>query len=254
MRIGYAGDRQISVDVLLYIISQGIYPQLLIISDGSTHSKELKSICRYLPDNYIIKSSNMYTDKSIKKIKDMNLDYLICIHLPHKILKSILDIVNIGVINLHPSYLPYNRGWHTSTWTLVEDTPYGATLHFMDENIDTGDVIHQKLIHKLPEDTADTLYKKSLSLELEVFKEAWSSIINNQTSRKPQIGKGTFHKKIDINQIQKLDLNNMVKVEDFINLLKGLTTNSINDAAYFEKDGVKYNIQVKILKSQQDAL
>jgi len=250
MRIGYAGDRQISVDILSFILNQNIKPLILIVPDTASHSDNLIAMCNYLDNNYIIKGS-MLKD-NIDKIKNLELDYLICIHFPMIIPQEILDSVKFGVLNLHPAYLPYNRGWHTSTWSILEDTPYGATLHFMDKSIDTGDIINQKKIIKLPTDTGDTLYKKALELEKNLFQESWLNIINNKITRIPQqIHQGTFHKKQDITPIQHLNLNKIVKTEDFILLLKALTTNTLNDAAYFIKDGVKYYIQIKITDSRK---
>ena len=158
-----------------------------------------------------------------------------------------------GVINLHPAYLPYNRGWHTPTWAIWEGTPYGATLHFMDEGIDTGDVIHQKQIQVLPKDTADTLYKRVLSLEFEVFKEAWTSVVSGSYSRKPQsVREGSTHKASDIASLQFIDLNKRVKAKNLIRLLRALTTNNVGDGAYFEVDGQRYQIQLYISKSGGD--
>src|SRR5437868_7353950 len=48
-----------------------------------------------------------------------------------------------GVINLHPSLLPFNRGACPNVWSIVDGTPAGATLHYIDSHIDTGDIVAQ---------------------------------------------------------------------------------------------------------------
>ena len=77
-------------------------------------------------------------------LEQLSLDYIICVHFPYIVPREILSIPKYGVTNLHPAYLPYNLGWHTPSWAILENTPIGATLHYMDECVDTGDIIHQK--------------------------------------------------------------------------------------------------------------
>ena len=63
---------------------------------------------------------------------------------------------------MHNSYLPYNRGKNPYFWTFIEEKPYGVTIHKVDEGIDTGEIISQKLIQYDWEDNAGTIYEKSL--------------------------------------------------------------------------------------------
>jgi folate-dependent phosphoribosylglycinamide formyltransferase PurN len=58
--------------------------------------------------------------------------------------------------------LPYNKGWNTPSWAIL-DTTYGA-LHFMTEALDEDDIIHQKKLEIVLR-TANTLYQKALELE-----------------------------------------------------------------------------------------
>ena len=98
--------------------------------------------------------------------------------------KEVLIIPKIGFLNLHPSFLPYNKGWNTPSWAILDKTPYGATLHFMDQTLDEGDIIHQKRIDVLTVDTANNLYKKILKLEEEVFFEAFDELWKGSTNSK----------------------------------------------------------------------
>ena len=47
-------------------------------------------------------------------------------------------------INLHLSYLPFNRGKNPNVWSIIESTPCGATIHKIDEKIDTGKIYVRK--------------------------------------------------------------------------------------------------------------
>ncbi len=61
--------------------------------------------------------------------------------------RVVLDIPPYGCLNLHPSRLPANRGPDPLFWTLREGKHQtGVTVHYMDEGMDTGDIVAQTLI------------------------------------------------------------------------------------------------------------
>ena len=64
------------------------------------------------------------------------------------------------IINLHISYLPYNRGADPNIWSFILDTPKGVTIHHMDEGLDTGDIIAQKLVPMSADETLESSYFK----------------------------------------------------------------------------------------------
>ena len=47
----------------------------------------------------------------------------------------------LPIVNLHISYLPFNRGAHPNFWAFFDSTPTGVTIHLIDEGIDTGDIL-----------------------------------------------------------------------------------------------------------------
>jgi len=250
-RIVFAGNRDIAVKVLKFINSQGVKPLAIIVpeDDVSTLSQKMIKLCPHLDDDYILKGEKFKAESSKKILKKLDIDYIISVHFPYIYPPEILNIPKHGVVNLHPAGLPYNRGWHTPTWAIYDETPFGATLHFMDKNIDTGDIILQKQLDILPDDIADKLYQRVLDLELEIFKEAWPSLVNYSYTRKSQPKDiGTSHKKQDIKKIQQINLEENVKAEDLIKQLRALTTSNIKEAAYFKKGGEKYRLQISIQK------
>jgi len=254
VKIAYAGDRDISVKVLEYILQQEVEPLALFISSKkmASHDENLIKLCDHLDDSKILRASEFKKEENISKIEKLDLDYIISVHFPYIYPKSVLEIPEHGVVNLHPAYLPYNRGWHTPTWAIHDTTPYGATLHFMEEEIDSGDIIHQKKLEKKLSDTADDLYQRVKKLEFQVFKEGWKDLVNFDYDRKSQnLEKGSKHTKEDIKKIQKIDLNEKIKAEKLIRKLKALTTNKISEAAYFENEGKKYRVQINIEKEDE---
>lgn len=165
---------------------------------------------------------------------------------------EILDIPKFGFINLHPAYLPYNRGWHTPSWAILENTPIGGTLHFMNEGIDSGDIILQKSIEILPTYTANSLYQAVKLCEIEVFKEAWPTLLNGSYKRiKQDFTYGSAHTKKELltDDIQKIDLDKKYTARELLNKMRALTTSSLEEASYFDINGKKYRIQVQIYEA-----
>lgn len=249
MRYALAGDRKISCNILKFLMEKGYRPLALLISDNSrsSHSKELINIAG-LKDDLIFTGDTFKEFHNKQILIDLELDYIFGIHFPYIIPKDILDIPTIGFLNLHPAFLPFNKGWHTPTWAIVDKTPYGATLHFMTEALDEGDIVHQKELTISQKDTADALYQKVLNLEEEVFVEAFEQLIAKRPKRISQKEQGTSHNKKDLRAIQEINLKEEKNPLDIIDQLRALTTNNKSEAAYFQVDGKKIGIQVQLFE------
>lgn len=60
------------------------------------------------------------------------------------LLPHIINIPTIGVVNVHPGYLPDVRGNNPYIWSIIHDLPQGCTVHFIDRDIDTGPIITRR--------------------------------------------------------------------------------------------------------------
>jgi len=254
MKYIFAGDRDISVWVLEELMKQGLKPLALFASEPSkaTHSEELITISK-LPLSNVFVGKEFESAESIIRLKALESDYILGIHFPYLIKKEILDIPKVGFLNLHPALLPFNRGWHTPSWAILDKTPIGATLHFMAEELDNGDVIHQKALQISPADTANTLYTRLKELELEVFRESIPMLLSKNLPRIPlRLEDGTSHKRKELfsSKVQQIDLNEMYKAGELLDKLRALSTNQWAEAAYFDKDGKRYRLKIEIQESE----
>ena len=92
-----------------------------------------------------------------------------------------------GAINLHGSLLPRYRGRAPLNWALIHGEPEtGVTLHHMIESPDAGDVIAQRKVAILPEDTAPTLHRKLVAAGAELLRETLPAIERGSAARTPQ--------------------------------------------------------------------
>lgn len=98
------------------------------------------------------------------------------------------------IINLHISYLPWNKGADPNVWSFLEDTPKGVTIHFIDEGIDTGDILfRQKVDLNNQTETLSSSYNKLQNDIKNLFKENWDDIKKLNFSPKQQKGQGSIH-------------------------------------------------------------
>ena len=246
MKYGFAGDRLISVNLLSFLIDEGYKPSFLIVNEtkDSSHREELISLSG-LTDRDIYDID--FINKNYSILADYDTDYIFGIHFPYIISKPLLSIPKVGFLNLHPAFLPYNKGWHTPSWAILDKTKYGATLHFMSNDLDAGDIITQTEIEVKPNVTANELYQSVLEVEEQLFKDSFTNLLTLKPTRTKQVKEGTSYNKKDLAKVQEIDLNEKIFASDLIDKLRALTTNNIEEAAYFIVDEKKYRVQVNII-------
>ena len=127
----------------------------------------------------------------------INFDFGISFKYRYKLNKPIIDFFQGKLINLHISYLPYNRGADPNLWSFIDDSPVGVTIHLIDEGIDTGPILIQKEMIFDNKETLQTSYKK-LNHELEtLFILNNKEILAQEIKPYAQVGKGSYHKTSD---------------------------------------------------------
>ncbi|MCK5137878.1 MAG: hypothetical protein KAR19_18980 [Bacteroidales bacterium] len=109
-----------------------------------------------------IKSPNSKT--FLNYLKKLNPD--IIINQSQSILKrELLDTPNIGTLNRHNALLPKNRGRLTPFWVLFkEESKTGVSIHFVDETIDSGEIILQQSYSVTDKDTFRTLVNRNYEI------------------------------------------------------------------------------------------
>jgi methionyl-tRNA formyltransferase len=108
------------------------------------------------------------------------------------------DIINKGTfLNVHPSFLPYNKGSHHSFWGIMENTPLGASIHWMNKELDQGPILFQENFHDNGFLTAEEIQKKSEALGVSLLAKHLKQIMCGAVTSIPN-GGGTFHKKKEI--------------------------------------------------------
>ncbi len=126
-------------------------------------------------------------------------DLIICFGYRHIIKKEQICKSSAPIINLHVSYLPWNKGAHPNFWSHYECTPSGVTIHEIDSGIDTGNIIYQRYVNfKDKEDTFALTYRRLLIEIEDLFNKNIDSILSKNWKSKPQRRVGSTHKVADL--------------------------------------------------------
>ncbi|MDA3885399.1 MAG: phosphoribosylglycinamide formyltransferase [Candidatus Delongbacteria bacterium] len=119
-----------------------------------------------------------FVKKQVELLKKHNVDLIILAGYIRKLPKEITDKFKNRIINIHPALLPkfggkgmYGMNVHRAVIEAKEKYS-GPTIHFVDDIYDNGEILLQKKVEILEEDTPETLQKKVLELEHIVYPEA----------------------------------------------------------------------------------
>lgn len=127
---------------------------------------------------------------TINFTKSCNPDLIIVSGWYHLIGKEIRGIPPKGVIALHASLLPKYKGGAPLVWQMINGEEFaGITLFYMDEGVDSGDIIAQRRVKIEYEDTIDTLYKKVGDLGISLMIDSIPDIAGNAVPRIKQNSK-----------------------------------------------------------------
>ena len=145
-------------------------------------------------DNDVVLWTDPLTPDQVK-----GYDWVISYGYRHIIGKDVLNTLPNRFVNLHISYLPWNRGADPNLWSWVDDTPKGVSIHLMDAGLDTGPILAQAMcdFRDPQQETLGTSYEGLQKAMVALFKEAWSFIAPGNVVAKPQTGKGTYHRLAD---------------------------------------------------------
>ena len=171
-----------------------------------------------------------------------------------KIRKPLIDGPKYGCINFHPALLPDYRGTAGYNVAILNKLPeWGATAHYVDEEIDTGSIIR---IFKFDFDyrtaTAQTLEEKTQTIQVELYKSVVLDVMKKgRLECVPQNkSEGIYISRQEMNDMKQVDLDSVTS--DELDLKIRAFWFPPYDGANIEVDGKKYTlINSEILKSLQ---
>ena len=246
MNLGISCYGSIGFDILTSILASDKRPEFVLTKSDNDYSESVKIICdRFNIKFYIDIDMNSDEFRDILKEHNITLYYMLWYS---TILKSeTINSVSDGIVNIHPSMLPHNRGMHPWYWNVIENCPFGASLHFIDEKIDNGKIIAQQEINIDMTDTGESIYSKLSNVSKKLFKDNHLKIISGDIKPFNQPQGGSFHYGKELDKHSEIKLESEYKAIDLINIMRARSFENGN-SSFFYKDGQKYEINIKIKK------
>jgi methionyl-tRNA formyltransferase len=188
------------------------------------------------------------TKDELELLREHEIDLVVSAGFRHIVPEEYLDIPPLGAVNIHKSYLPYNRGANHNVWSIIEDNPAGVSIHYMTAEVDGGPIIDRRKVPVEPDDNARDLYERLEKAQIQQFKETWPEIRDGTAETVEQdLDEGTYHRKSDFVSLWELNREERVEVGEFIDRLRALTFPPYKNA-YFIEDGEKYYVEIDVTR------
>lgn len=130
---------------------------------------------------------------NLQYCKSLDCELVVSYGYRHIVSKEIIDFFDNKIINLHISFLPFNRGSMPNVWSIIDNTKQGVSIHYMDEGVDTGDILYQKEVFIQDHETLKESYDRLNINVQDLFIEHWSEIKNFKVKPYKQQGVGKTH-------------------------------------------------------------
>ena len=228
MKIVFMGTPDFAEESLKAIYNSGYEIVGVVTNPDKPKGRGMKMIASPVKEFAISKQIPVYQPIKLRgnidfmeEIKELNPD-VICVVAYGKILpKEILDIPPMGCINVHGSLLPKYRGAAPIQWAVLNgDKTTGITTMYMDEGMDTGDMILKQEVKIGENETTGELWDKLSKIGGELLVKTLKQIEDGTAPRIKQGDEYTVAPMLDKN-ISKIDWENQTAME-IKNLVRGL--------------------------------
>lgn len=254
MRILFLGNNWVGWQVARWLCEQNEQIVGLVVHPPHKrkYGDEIIRSAQVSPE-YIFDGSQLRQPDVLEVIKALRPHVGLSVLFGYILRPEFLDLFPAGVLNLHPAYLPYNRGAYPNVWSIVERTPAGVTLHYVDAGVDTGDIIAQRQAPVEFVDTGETLYRRLEEACVELFKDTWPLIRSGRATRVPQDEReGTYHSTRDVERIDTIDLDRTYTARELIDIIRARTFPPY-PGTYFIHEGRKVHLRLQLLYEEQSS-
>lgn len=174
LRFGWIGFHREGFPALEALLARGtpvktvvtLLPEQLAQRSASTLYDEICEKYR-IP---LHKVANINSKEAVELLRSLDLDIIFVIGWSQILSSEALAAAKIGVVGAHASLLPHNRGSAPINWAIIKgERQTGNTLMWLNEGVDTGEIIDQEAFGISPYDTCDTLYDQVAATNLRMI-------------------------------------------------------------------------------------
>lgn len=141
-----------------------------------------------------VMTSDINLRENVELLKELAPDLLLSFYYRTMIRDEVLEIPRLGALNLHGSYLPKYRGRVPVNWAVINgESETGATLHYMVQKPDAGDIVDQEKVDIGFTDTALDVFNKVTQAAVTVLARSFEPLIEGRARRVPMdLSRGSY--------------------------------------------------------------
>jgi len=221
MRLIYLANNRVGMEIARTLDDDDIVAVVLHPAERRLFGDEIAAACG---DAKIICATTLREPETIAALRALEPEAALSVYFGYLLRAEFLDMFPRGVLNLHPSYLPWNRGAHPNVWSIVDRTPAGVSLHYIDEGVDTGDLVERRCVSVDVSDTGATLYRKLEDACIALFADVWPQVRAGTAPRRPQPQEeGSMHRARDLQDVGEIDPQRTYTGRELIDILRART-------------------------------
>lgn len=186
LNIGYFADGPWGHEAFNLLIQDNDIKISFVCVRFDTQDRVLEQYCEQYKINYL-KHQNINSHEFIDTVSKYECDLFVSMSFNQIFKQEIINLPRLKTINCHAGKLPFYRGRNILNWALINDEKeFGITVHFVDEGIDTGDIILQRTFPISEDDDYSTLLEVAYIKCAEILYDGISLFKNDKVVSKKQ--------------------------------------------------------------------
>lgn len=170
------------------LLAQGVHVSAVFTHEDSPSEEIWFASVRELATSHKIScyTTDVNLPENIELLHGIAPDFLFSFYYRSMIHKEVLDIPRKGSLNLHGSLLPKYRGRVPVNWAVIQgESETGATLHYMVEKPDAGDIVDQERVPIEFTDTSLDVFHKVTEAAVRIIRRSWPRLLAGTAQRVP---------------------------------------------------------------------
>jgi methionyl-tRNA formyltransferase len=167
----FLGQRQIAwraLEIMNEADNRAALPIAVFVTDEDTYRTASEKLTAFSPK--FISNEKRNEDLIVSSIRENGIDVVISIQHNWILSQKVLEAVCGRAFNLHNARLPHYQGYNSISHAILNgDTTYHSTIHWMEELVDSGDIVIEGLTPIAPDETALSLHRKTIQTAAGIF-------------------------------------------------------------------------------------
>ena len=209
MRVIFLGEGRLAftcLNILLQREFSKVFKLNTLVSSETFYSNLVKSYSFQNNLNFVSNNSRS-EDQIVELIEREKINTLISVQHKWIMSKKILNKFGCNAFNFHNAKLPEYKGYNSLSHSILNgDSKHFMTIHRVDPKVDAGDIVLESSITISKDETALSLYKKTISGTEDLFSNFLKKFNQNTLEGKSQKGESKFFKKSSLTKLRELDL------------------------------------------------